>query len=253
MGGAACMSEWAAKRFWTEARVTDEDAGFGVALDARPVKTPAKAPLVVPTRPLAAAIADEWDGVDGKIDPRRMPMTRSANAAIDKVAHQRAEVAEMIAAYGETDLLCYRATAPQELVLRQGEEWDPLLDWADSVLAARLRPISGIMPQPQDAGAVEALRGAVHAQGVFQLTALHDLVALSGSLVIGLAAQHGARKPAELWEISRLDEAWQAELWGADEEAEETAAIKRAAFLHAHEFYCLASEENSAPKTNDAG
>ncbi|MFD0859752.1 ATP12 family chaperone protein [Roseovarius aquimarinus] len=236
------MTEWAAKRFWTEARVTEEGAGFGVALDARSVKTPAKAPLVVPTRALAEAIAAEWEAVEAKIDPRAMPMTRSANAAIDKVAHQRAEVADMIAAYGETDLLCYRAVAPQELVLRQSEEWDPMLDWADSALNARLRPVSGVMPAAQDRSALENLRRAVHAQGIFELTALHDLVALSGSLILGLAAQHGVRNVHELWQISRLDEAWQAELWGADDEAEATAEIKRAAFLHAQEFYCLVSE-----------
>ncbi|SEK63122.1 Chaperone required for the assembly of the F1-ATPase [Roseovarius nanhaiticus] len=237
------MSEWAAKRFWTDARVTEEDAGYGVALDSRAVKTPAKAPLVVPTPALAAAIAAEWDAIEEKIDPRKMPMTRSANAAIDKVAHQHAEVADMIAAYGETDLLCYRATSPQELVLRQAEEWDPLLDWADSALNARLRIAEGIMPHVQDPDVVQRLRSAVRGQGVFQLTALHDLVSLSGSLIIGLAVQHGARPAAELWEISRLDEAWQAELWGADEEAEDAAAIKRSAFLHAQEFYCLASEK----------
>ncbi len=236
------MSEWAAKRFWTEASVVEEGGGYGIALDARGVKTPAKAALIVPTRALATAIASEWNSVDAKIDPRVMPTTRSANAAIDKVAHQHAEVADMIAAYGATDLLCYRATAPQELVLRQSEEWDPLLDWADSALGVRLSPVPGIMPAPQDAAALEKLSKLVHAQGIFELTALHDLVALSGSLVLGLAAQNGAHTPSVLWQISRLDEAWQAELWGIDEEAEEMAAIKRAAFLHAQEFYCLASE-----------
>ncbi len=239
------MSEWAAKRFWTEATVTQGEDGFGIALDTRPVKTPAKAALIVPTRPLAAAIAAEWNAVAEKIDPRDMPMTRSANAALDKVAHQHAEVADMIAAYGETDLLCYRATTPQELVLRQSEEWDPLLDWAESVLHARLRPVPGIMPAPQDDAAMENLRMLVHAQGIFELTALHDLVALSGSLVLGLAAQKKARRPSELWQISRLDEAWQAEVWGADEDAEKLAGIKRAAFLHAEEFYCLASEKSA--------
>ncbi len=244
MGGAR-MSEWAAKRFWKEAFVTDAETGHGIALDSRPVKTPAKAALVVPTRALAQAIAAEWNAVSERIDPRAMPMTRSANAAIDKVAHQHAEVADMLAAYGATDLLCHRATAPQELVLRQSEEWDPLLDWADSALNARLRQTPGVMPTKQDGAALARLRARVHAQDNFALTALHDLVALSGSLVIGLAALDGAYPPDILWQTSRLDEAWQAELWGADDEAEDMAAIKRAAFLHAHEFFCLLSE-NSA-------
>ncbi len=240
--GRAWMSEWAAKRFWKEATVTEADTGHGIALDGRPVKTPAKAALMVPTRSLAQAIAVEWNAVAGRIDPGVMPMTRSANAAIDKVAHQHAEVAEMLAAYGGTDLLCHRATAPQELVLRQSEEWDPLLDWADSALNARLTQTPGVMPADQDSAALTRLRARVRAQDDFTLTALHDLVALSGSLVIGLAALEGAYTPDTLWQISRLDEAWQAELWGADDEAEQMAAIKRAAFLHAHEFFCLLSE-----------
>ncbi len=238
------MSEWAAKRFWTAATVTEGDAGYGIALDGRALKTPAKAPLAVPTTALAAAIAAEWDAVEGKIDPRAMPMTRTANSAIDKVAHQHADVAEIIAAYGATDLLCYRATSPQELVLRQSEEWDPLLDWADSALGVRLRAVEGVMPEPQGPAALQALRARVHAHAAFELAALHDLVALSGSLIIGLAATHDARDIGTLWQISRLDEAWQAELWGADDEAEAMAAVKRAAFIHSKEFFLLLSENS---------
>ncbi len=238
------MTEWAAKRFWTAATVTESDAGYGIALDGRAVKTPAKAPLAVPTRALAAAIAAEWNAVGEKIDPRIMPMTRSANAAIDKVGHQHAEVADMIAAYGETDLLCYRATSPQELVLRQSEEWDPMLDWAHSALGVRLRPVPGVMPVPQDPAALDLLRVRVHAHDDFALTALHDLVALSGSLIIGLAATLEAREIGALWQLSRVDEAWQAELWGADDQAEEMAAVKRAAFFHAQAFFLLGSEDS---------
>jgi chaperone required for assembly of F1-ATPase len=236
------MTEWAAKRFWTDATVTTGDAGYGIALDGRAVKTPAKAPLAVPTLALAGAIAAEWAAVGERIDPRAMPMTRSANAAIDKVAHQHAEVADMIAAYGGTDLLCYRATSPQELILRQSEVWDPLLDWAGTALGARLRPVAGIMPEAQDPAALASLRARVHGHDPFALTALHDLVALSGSLIIGLAATHDAQDIQTLWQISRLDEAWQAEMWGADEEAEEMAAVKRAAFIHSKEFFMLTSE-----------
>ncbi len=237
------MTEWAAKRFWTDATVTESDAGYGVALDGRTVKTPAKAPLVVPTCALATAIAAEWNAVGEKIDPRTMPMTRSANAAIDKVAHQHGEVADMIAAYGATDLLCYRATSPQELVMRQSEEWDPLLDWANSALGVRLRPVPGVMPLPQDPAALDVLRARVHAHDHFALTALHDLVALSGSLIIGLAATLNARNIGALWHLSRVDEAWQAELWGADDQAEEMAAVKRAAFAHSKEFFLLLGED----------
>lgn len=236
------MREWAAKRFWADVTVTEGGAGFGIALDGREVKTPSKASLIVPTRALAAAIVGEWAAVEEKIDPRSMPMTCSANAAIDKVAHQHAEVANLVAAYGDTDLLCYRAASPQELVMRQSEEWNPLLDWADMSLGVRLQPVTGIMPQPQDPVALSRLRALVHAHDAFALTALHDLVALSGSLIIGLAATQDAWPIKELWQVSRLDEAWQAELWGADEDAENMAAIKCAAFVHAQRFYKAASE-----------
>lgn len=233
------MSEWSAKRFWSDVEVTAQDAGYAVALDGRAVKTPAKAALIVPTRALAEAIAAEWHAQGERVDPRTMPCTRSANAAIDKVAVQHGEVAEMIAAYGDADLLCYRATAPEELVAEQAAAWDPLLAWSDSFLGARLTPVAGVIHAPQEPAALEILRAAVFAQDNYALTALHDLVSLSGSLVIGLAALHGDQDIEKLWKISRLDEDWQARLWGVDDEAAETAAIKCAAFLHAWRFFCL--------------
>ena len=130
------MAGWAAKRFWTDVTLVELPGGYGIRLDARPVKTPAKAPLVVPTRGLADAIAIEWRAQQGVIDPTGMPFTRSANSAIDKVAAQRAEVVDLIAAYGDADLICYRATVPARLVARQSAAWDPLLTWA----AGRIRP-----------------------------------------------------------------------------------------------------------------
>lgn len=238
------MSEWVVKRFWREACVSSAATGHSIALDGRPVKTPAKAALIVPTRALAEAIAAEWNAVAERLDPNLMPLTRSANAAIDKVARQRGEVAEMIAAYGDTDLLCYRATAPEELVQRQAEAWDPLLDWADSALGARLVAVGGVIHAPQAPAALANLRARVEGLDDFTLTALHDLVALSGSLVIGLAALEGWQTPEALWEISRVDEIWQAELWGADAEAERLSAIKREAFLHAHALFSLISGDS---------
>ena len=234
------MSEWRPKRFWEAAHVTEADGMFEVLLDARPVRTPAKAALKVPTRAMAEAVAVEWDAQVEKVDPGTMPVTRSVNAAIDKLSVQHREVADMVAGYGDTDLLCYRADSPQELVDRQAALWDPLLDWADSDLGARLRPVTGVMHRPQDATALDTLRELVHGFDDFELTALHDLVGLSGSLVLGLAAVRGAQDSETLWTLSRLDEAWQAELWGVDEEAEEMAATKREAFLHALRFFHLA-------------
>ncbi|EBA18329.1 hypothetical protein RSK20926_11439 [Roseobacter sp. SK209-2-6] len=231
------MSEWKQKRFWKEVSVVEEGDGFAITLDGRKVKTPAKAALVVPSRAMAEAIAAEWDAQEEGINPETMPCTKSANAAIDKVANQHEEVANMLADYGDSDLLCYRAEAPQELVMRQNETWDPILDWAENALNARLEPRSGLMHQPQKPEALAKLRASVHAMTPFQLAAFHDLVSMSGSLVLGFAAAKDCRSPEEIWRISRLDEAWQEEQWGVDEEATEVAAIKEQAFLHAKRFF----------------
>lgn len=231
------MSEWKAKRFWKAAAVTEAGGGFTVELDGRPVKTPAKAALIVPSRALAQEIAQEWDAQEGEIRPAGMPATRFANAAIDKVAHQHGEVAQMLAGYGDADLLCYRAAGPVELVQRQVAAWDPLLDWAESVLGARLVPVQGVMHVAQARCALEHLAGQVRQMDHFSLTAFHDLVSLSGSLIIGFAALHDVHPPETLWRLSRIDEAWQAELWGRDEEAHAAAQRKQADFFNAKRFY----------------
>ncbi|MGC9369540.1 MAG: ATP12 family chaperone protein [Paracoccaceae bacterium] len=233
------MSGWTAKRFWKEATVEPESGGFGVRLDGRAVKTPAKAPMVLPTRALAEAVAAEWDAQEEKVDPTAMPVTRAANAAIDKVAVQFVEVADMIAAYGETDLLCYRAEGPEALAARQSEAWDPLLDWAETALGARLRATAGVMHITQPEAALAALRARVHALDPFELTALHDLVGLSGSLIIGFAALKNWSDADALWHLSRIDEAWQQEQWGSDEEAAAVAARKKEEFVQALRFYRL--------------
>lgn len=238
------MSEWKAKRFWQAAGVAETDGGYTVQLDGRPVKTPARAALIVPTRALAGAIAAEWDAQSEQIDPGSMPVTRSANAAIDKVTHQHAEVAGLIAAYGDSDHICYRAESPDDLVRRQAEGWDPLLDWAAAEFGGRLIPVQGVMHAAQPRDVLAPMSAAVHALDPFALTALHDLVSLSGSLVIGLAAIHGQAEPPRLWALSRIDEIWQAELWGADDEAEAMAAKKESDFLHAKCFYDLARPLN---------
>lgn len=233
------MSEWAMKRFWTEVAVEPAGDGHRVTLDGRKVKTPAKAELVLPTEPMARAVADEWAAQQDKVDPLTMPFTRSANSAIDRVTHQRAEVADMLAAYGDADLLCYRADAPEALVERQAANWDPALGWAEAVLGARLEPRSGLMHAPQDAAALDRLAGRVHDLGPFHLAGFHDLVGLTGSLVLGFAAAADWRPADEIWALSRLDEDWQAEQWGVDDEAAEEAEKKRRDFAHAKRFFDL--------------
>ncbi|NSX56018.1 ATP12 family protein [Parasulfitobacter algicola] len=234
------MSEWKQKRFWTDASHDERPDGFAILLDDREIKTPAKATLIVPTQALAQAIAAEWDAQKDIINPAHMPNTRSANAAIDKVQTQQTEVANMIAAYGETDLLCYRADGPDALIVRQNDAWNPLLNWAVDRFDARLQPHTGVMFAPQNEKALRQLSKEVHRCDAFQLTALHDLVSLTGSLIIGLAATQNDHSAAMLWASSRIDEDWQSEQWGLDDEAVKETEIKREAFLHAYEFYRLA-------------
>ncbi|AGI69755.1 ATP12 chaperone protein [Octadecabacter antarcticus 307] len=235
------MSNWVAKRFWTDVTVIETDGGFAVQLDSRLVKTPAKAALVLPTRAMADAVAGEWRLVVEKIDPNVMPVTRSANAAIDKVAIQFSEVAAMLAAYGGSDLLCYRAENPEGLVQRQSDGWDPLLDWAHDTFGARLIQTAGIMPIDQNKTDLNVLTAPIFAATPFELAAFHDLIAMSGSLVIALGVTRGRLAPKEAWALSRIDETWQAERWGADDDAARVAEIKRTAFVHAADFYQMAT------------
>lgn len=235
--------EWAPKRFWTDATVEAEEGAYGVRLDGRPVRTPSKSPLTLPTRALAEALAAEFAAQGEKIDPRTMPMTRTANSAIDKVVPQQAEVVAHLAGYGETDLLCYRADGPDELVRRQAEAWDPWLDWLDSSHNARLVTVQGVIPVDQDPAALAKLRAEVLKLTVFELAAFHDLVSLPGSLVLALAVTKGHANPAEIWETSRIDECWQIEQWGEDEEAERVNALKKLAFSDSAQFFELARQK----------
>ncbi|MEO1239496.1 MAG: ATP12 family protein [Pseudomonadota bacterium] len=236
------MSEWAARRFWTDTSVREEDGGFAVYLDERPLRTPARAELCAPTRGLADAVADEWRAQGEKVDPLSMPFTRSLNATLDKIIPDPAPVADMLSGYAETDLLCYRATGPAALVDRQAEIWDPYLDWAADTYGARLVTTAGVMPVTQPGEAVSHLGRAVRDLDPYALTAAHDLVTLSGSLILGLAAVAGRIDGETLWVAARLDEAWQIEQWGPDEEAESMAAAKKEAVLHALAFQALAQK-----------
>jgi chaperone required for assembly of F1-ATPase len=235
------MSDWRPKRFWKQVSVAPIEGGHGVMLDDKPVKTPGKAVLVVPTHAMAQAIAAEWDAQQGHVQPESMPCTRAANSALEKVIPQFDEVAGLLAAYGETDLLCYRAAAPLELAERQATAWDPLLDWAAKALNAPLVATEGVMHMTQPDTAVAALRARVFALSPFQMAAFHDLVSLSGSLVLALAVTHGRLTPAEAWTLSRIDETYQSELWGEDEEAVALAETKRQAFHQAARFWTLCS------------
>ncbi len=233
---------WAAKRFWTAATVVNCDGGHTVHLDKRPVRTPAKAPLVVPTRALAQAIADEWLAQEGAVRPATMPFTRMANSAIDKVTPLHAAVVAEVAGYGATDLLCYRAVGPLALVARQAADWDHLLDWAADALQAPLVVTVGVIPVEQPAASVARLTAGVAAMSPFALVALHDLTAISGSLVLGLAVAAGRLTALQAFDLSRIDEVWQAEEWGEDDEAAEIQMLKRQAMAEAGRFLALSGQ-----------
>ncbi len=231
------MTEWAMKRFWTDVVAEPCDGGFEVRLDGRPVKTPAKKALIVPTSQMADRVIAEWDAQEKTVDPATMPWTQSANAAIDKVALQRAEVSDYLAGYAETDLLCYRADGPEALVDRQASAWDPMLAWAAETYGARLAVTSGVMPVEQSQSDLDRLAARMRSMSNFQLTGFHDLVTLSGSFILGLSATEPKTEADRIWSLSRVDELWQIEQWGEDEEALEHAEIKKNAFLHASDFF----------------
>jgi chaperone required for assembly of F1-ATPase len=231
------------KRFWKQVTVAPEGEGFAVRLDSRPLRTPAKAHCVMPTRALADAVAAEWEAaaaeVGADIDPAALPLTRAANTAIDRVTPEHEAVVATVAAYGGTDLLCYRAPGPDGLVRRQAEGWDPLLAWAREAFGARLALAEGVMHVPQPPASLARLEAEVRAHGPWELTALHDLVTLTGSLVIGLAVSRGRLMPEDAWPLGRIDEDWNVGEWGDDAEAAAGAARRRADFLNAARLLAL--------------
>jgi len=219
------------KRFWDQAHVAKVEGGYTVTLDKRPLKTPMNRPLIVPSQALAAEIAAEWQAIVGKVDHATLPYTQFAHAGLDQAIDEHKEITAKTTLYGETDLLCYRAEAPQELAERQAKAWDPLLAWSAKVLEAPLKTTAGIVHVAQPEASLQAL--AAHVQPVegFQLKALYDWVTISGSLVLGLAVAKGRLSAAEAWALSRVDESWQEEQWGVDDEAKALADSKRDTFL----------------------
>ena len=215
------MSEWKNKRFWDKADITVVDEGFGITLDGRPVKTPQKQNLLVPTEQMARAISDEWDAQEEVVDPTSMPWTRSANSAIEKVRIQRKDVENHLAEYAASDLLCYRAAAPQELTQRQEKRWGPVMTWIEETYDAPFSTTTGVMPVVQPSESVRKLSALMTSMDDFELTGFHDLVTVSGSFMIATSVIKKRYLPEDAWSLSRLDEEWQTEQWCVDEEAEE--------------------------------
>jgi len=218
------------KRFWRAASVEEQGAGYTILLDARPVKTPARALLTLPTCALAEAIAAEWDAQADTIDPRAMPLTGLANAAIDRVAPDPATFAGGLAQFGASDLLYYRAERPRRLVELQAAAWDPLLDWARRRFDVDFVLGSGVMPVDQPEATVRALAPAVAAYDPFRLAALSPLVTVGGSLIAALALAEGAVARDAAWTAVTIDEQFQLDEWGSDAEAEKALAARREDF-----------------------
>lgn len=227
------------KRFWTSATAAPVDGGWGIELDGKPLRTPARALLRVPGAELATAIAGEWAEAAQEIDPRAMPLTGLANAAIDRVAPDPAAFAATLARYAEGDLACYRAESPQPLIDRQAESWDALLAWARRRYDVDFAVTAGIVHVAQPPATVRRLAHEVAALDAFRLAGLAPMVTIGGSLIAALAVLERGLTTARAWDAVSLDERWQLEQWGADAEAEAALANRRADFFAAASFLTL--------------
>lgn len=213
------------KRFYTAAGIAEEAGGFVVTLDGRPVRTPGRKALAAPARVLAEAMAAEWDAQPDTIDPLSMPLTRLANSVIDGVADDVAAVADDMAKYFETDLLFYRAGFPEALIARQGRHWDPVLRWAADDAGAHFILTEGVMHVKQPDSAVAAMR-ALLPQDAWSVGALHVVTTMTGSALLALALRQGVLDAEAVWAAAHVDEDWNRETWGADEEVEQRRAAR---------------------------
>jgi chaperone required for assembly of F1-ATPase len=227
------------KRFYSKAEIVPEEGGVAVRLDGRPIKTPARNALLVPTEELAEAIAEEWNAQGEEIDPRSMPLTGLANAAIDMVAPDPRAFARALAAFGESDMLCYRTEGPDSLVRRQNDTWDPLLDWARRRFDVDFEIVCGVMHRHQPGETVARLARAVSERDPFRLAGLSPLVTISGSILVALALAEGEIGLDAAWTAAMLDEAWQAEQWGVDPLAVAALEGRRGEFEAGYRFLTL--------------
>src|SRR5262245_30154133 len=207
------------KRFYRPVSVGGAAPPFRVLLDGKPIRTPAKRELAVPAQALAEAVAGEWAAQGERVDPSTMPLTRLVNTALDGVAGREAEVRAEIAKYAASDLLCYRAEGPAELVRRQAEAWDPVLAWARAALGAKLVTGVGILPVAQPEAAVKAIGRALAGLDAFGLAAHLVMTTLTGSALLALAHAGGLLTAEEAWAAAHIDEDWQISQWGEDAEA----------------------------------
>jgi chaperone required for assembly of F1-ATPase len=232
----------ARKRFYEKVSVATREGGFFVELDGRPIKTPARKEFILPTLPLAEAVAAEWSAQGETIVIASMPLTKLANTAIDGVAGREADVAADIARYAASDLICYRASFPPELVAKQAATWDPILAWMERKFEAAFLIGSGVSYLEQPPASLEIVRAVIAAYGPFHLAALHVMTALSGSALIALAHVQGFLGTDEAWAAAHVDEDWQIGQWGEDFEARQRRENRFHEFEAASKFFRLAGK-----------
>ena len=232
------------KRFYKNAAAASVDGGCSVELDARPIKTPAGRLLVLPTRALADAVAAEWNAQGDDIDPKSMKLMPLCGTALDRVPEVRDGLIEGLLRYATTDLLCHRAAHPADLARRHVEVWQPLLDWASDALGARLLPTEGIIAVEQPLEALAAFKAHLERFDDWTLTALGELVGISGSLVLGLAMVKGRLDAAQAFDVFMVDEDHQRELWGDDFEASKRRENVRADLAAAYWFWQLSQDKS---------
>jgi chaperone required for assembly of F1-ATPase len=216
------------KRFYKDVAAAPAETGFVVHLDSKPVRTPGKALLTLPTERSAALVVAEFSAQDERIDPSTMPIYRLVNTAIDGVAADPAAVRGDIAKFASSDLLCYRADAPAGLVERQAKAWDPVLDWVYRALGARLMLAEGVVHVEQPRNAMDAVEAHLALrQEPLRLAAMHLMTTLTGSALLAMAVEAGEIDAEAAWAAAHVDEDWQAEQWGQDPEAMARRAYRK--------------------------
>ena len=226
----------ARRRFYKTVAVTDD---FSIALDGKPVKTPLKSRLQLPTRALAEAVAAEWEAQDEKINPASMLFTKLANTAIDRVARDRPRIAAEVVDYANSDLVCYRADRPPALVERHAALWDPVVDWARTALDAPFAVTTGVVHAPQPEAALKAHAAAVAGLNDFELTAYYTVMTLTGSALLAMMLARDAISPEAAWAAAHADENYQIEQWGDDDEAQARRVVRHAEFSACCHFMAL--------------
>jgi len=227
------------KRFYKEVSLKASNDQYEILLDGRVIKTPMKSTLAVKTEPLGIAISDEWSAQGEEIDSETMILTKLANTALDRVAPRRGDILEELVSYGANDLLCYRATDPNSLVELEQKVWDPILNWIKEQHNIRLELAAGVVHVSQSSSEITKLAGLYDQFDEFELTALHNMTTMLGSAVLPLALILGEWETEDVWAAAHLEENFQIERWGEDEQAQNRRKFRHGEFLETYNFYQL--------------